>query len=345
VTPALFACVGWSLFAQEALSRVSGKVLILQNERAFEGDIEKVGELYRVRKSGGEIVVAANQALRLCSDWNDALAFMRSRANLEDPDEHIRLAKWCQVNHQIEHALAEAKIAMDMRPRHGETKQLVKLLEVTPIRTNTRPAADANAAPVPHIDLSFESVTAYTQKIQPILMNTCVNCHSTGHEGKFRLYRLHEGGERVATHRNLAAVLSQVSLDKPAASPLLVMAVCAHGDAKGSPIPGRQSPTFVTLCTWIDQMIADNPHLRERTAPPTVASTRAPAVSKSPFAKMALPPLPGVVAAQSAPTSDGSPPPPPIIVPKTPPAVPVVEPPPDEFSAIHFNRAFHPERK
>ncbi len=179
VVPVLVAGVGWSLFAQDAATpRVTGKVLILQNERAFEGDIEKVGNVYRVRKSGGEIVVAASQALHLCADWDDALKFMRSRANLDDPDERLRLAKWCQVNHQIERALAEAKIALEMRPKHGESKQLVKVLEVTPTRNSARPAGDAPPSPVPHIDLSFESVTAFSLKIQPILMNTCINCHS-----------------------------------------------------------------------------------------------------------------------------------------------------------------------
>src|SRR5947208_2808725 len=103
---ALCAGAGWSLFAQEsAAPRVTGKVLILQNERAFEGDIEQVGDGYRVRRGSGEIVVAAGQALRLCANWDDALTFMRSRANLDDPDERLRLAKWCLGNHQIERAL------------------------------------------------------------------------------------------------------------------------------------------------------------------------------------------------------------------------------------------------
>jgi hypothetical protein len=251
---------------------------------------------------------------------------MRSRANLDDPDERIRLAKWCQVNHRIEPALAEARAALEMRPRHGESKQLVKVLQVTPTGKASKALSDLAPPPVPHIDLSFESVTGFSLRIQPILMNTCVNCHSGNHRGKFRLYRLHEGGERIATHRNLAAVLSQVSLDKPAASPLLVMAVCAHGDAKSSPIPGRQSPTFQLLCNWLDHMLADNPHLRERAAAGTKVRAADPdrLATKSPFAPL----------------------PPPIEVSRpAPAAAPLVQTPPDEFSALHFNRAFHPERK
>src|SRR5947209_2403300 len=110
--PGLVAGVGWSLSAQDA-GRVTGKVLLLQNERAFEGDVEKVGETYRVRKGGGEVAVPAAQVLWLCADWDDALAYMRSRANLADPDERLRLAKWCQLNHLADQARVEAKCALE----------------------------------------------------------------------------------------------------------------------------------------------------------------------------------------------------------------------------------------
>src|SRR5438477_9124387 len=65
----------------------AGKVLILDNERAIEGDIARSGEQYCVRRGMGEITFPASKALRLCPDWDEALAFMRSRANLQDPDE------------------------------------------------------------------------------------------------------------------------------------------------------------------------------------------------------------------------------------------------------------------
>jgi hypothetical protein len=346
VVPALAAGLGWSLFAQDAPPRITGKVLLLQNDRAFEGDIEKVGEAYRVRKGTGELVISVSQALRLCTDWDDALAFMRSRANLGDPDERLRLARWLHLNHQIDRAREEARVALEMRPKHAETRQLVKLLEATPAGKTARPASEVSLPPVPHYDLSFESVTTFSLRVQPILMNTCVNCHSGSYGGPFRLYRLHEGGERISTQRNLAAVIAQLQLAKPAASPLLVMAVSAHGNAKASPIPGRQSPMFATLCSWIDQTLADNPHLRERpaAAPATLPAsvTRAPEVSQGPRPlepKNVAPMsdvLPGVVVSQTPVT------PPPTAPPA---AAPTPQVPVDEFSAVHFNRWAYPQKK
>ncbi len=124
------------------------------------------------------------------------------------------------------------------------------------------------------------------------------------------------------------------------------MAVCAHGDAKTSPIPGRQSPTFMTLCNWLDQTLADNPHLRDKTPSPPGTVTRALPVTEDKVFARPLPPLPGMVAAQTAPTADGAPTPPPIVAPAAPAAPPTVaEGPPDEFAGYWFNREFHPNRK
>jgi hypothetical protein len=342
LAPALCAGLAWSLFAQEAPpTGTAGKVLLLQNERAFEGDIVKIGESFRIRKGGGETVIPAAQALRLCADWNEAVAFMRSRANLDDPDERLRLAKWCHLNRQIEHARAEARRALAMRPKHAATRQFVKLLEVTSTAKNVQPAAEPAPPPIPQIDLSFEAVTAFTLKVQPILMNTCVNCHSGTHKGSFRLYRLHSGADRVATQRNLAAVLAQVQLDKPAASPLFFKALSAHGDAKTAPIPGKQSPTFVTLCNWLEQTIADNPHLHDKTVtlPPAKlprAVSSAPPVITPINKGEAGPGLPGVVVSSDPPSP---------VRQRLPVAPTVVESPADEFSAAFFNRYAHPSKK
>ena len=68
-----------------------GKVLVLENEQPLVGDIERVGDAYRVRRLIGETTVPASRVLRLCADMNEAFQFVRSRANLSDADECLRL--------------------------------------------------------------------------------------------------------------------------------------------------------------------------------------------------------------------------------------------------------------
>src|SRR5437867_2627894 len=75
-----------------------GKVLLLPSERGIEGEIEKVGDQYRIRRGTGETWLPISQTLRLCKDWQDAYEYMKARANLADPDERLRLIRWCHLH-------------------------------------------------------------------------------------------------------------------------------------------------------------------------------------------------------------------------------------------------------
>jgi hypothetical protein len=375
---ALLAGLGSSLAAEEPLYLKSfagqenpragssvashGTVLILKNQQVLEGEIDQVGDFYRVRKGKGELTVPASEGLRLCGDWDDALAYMRSRIKLSDPDERLRLARWCQMNRQLDRARDEAQLALELRPKHAETVQFLNSLEITTLnKPAVKPVAPPPTPPPPQVDLTFEAVTAFNMRVQPILMNTCVNCHAGSYSGKFRLHRLHEGGERAATQRNLAVVMAQINLEKPAASPLLVMALSAHGGAKTSPIAGKQAPAFFALCIWIDQTLADNPHLLNKAAPVPLPvpvslvkapelSGAVPKIDAKVAPKPSADPLPGVVVSKdhTAPVAVTPLPQPPMTHPPTATktiAAPVVNGPRGEYDPGEFNDWAHPNKK
>ena len=267
----LVAAVGAGLAAQESAvreaPRLTGRVLLLHSERGMEGEIEKIGEQYRIRRGSGEAWVPADKAMRLCADWEDAYAYMKTRANLGDPDERLRLVRWCQLNSLREQALLEAKLALEMRPGHHESQQLVTLLTRAVAGS---PSTAANAGPLmpgrkPQTsvssDVSADSFALFATRVQPVLMNTCVNCHSNGRGGEFQLLRT-EGNHRNSTQANLEAVLAQVNIDNPILSPLLVKAVSRHGNASDAPLKNKQSVPYKNMQAWIDHLIAGNPHLR-----------------------------------------------------------------------------------
>src|SRR5262245_43108360 len=97
----------WMAFAASEPASVpkAGRVLVLDNERTLEGDIDRVGEQYRVRRPVGELWLPAENVLFLCDTREEAYAFLRARANLRDPDEHLRLAHWCHRQGLSGHAL------------------------------------------------------------------------------------------------------------------------------------------------------------------------------------------------------------------------------------------------
>jgi hypothetical protein len=253
-------------------------VLVLDNERTLEGDIEQQGSQYRLRRSVGETWVPAEKVLKLCQNREEAYQFLRARANLTDPDERLRLAQWCQVQGLREQALSEVKAAVELRPSHAESKRLLRNLErafvtAAPVKENPeKKEPPKETGPAPAIDLNAESLSLYVTKVQPVVMNACASCHASGKTNGFQLTRAFEGGlaNRKTVQRNVTSILAQVNTDKPELSPFLLKAVSIHGDMGQPALKGKQAQAYKILEDWVQLTIANNPQLRERPAGPNV---------------------------------------------------------------------------
>ena len=68
------------LYSPEPAGPVTGKVLVLDNERTLEGDIERVGDQYRLRRTVGETWVPAGRALRLCDSLEEAFRMLQEKS-------------------------------------------------------------------------------------------------------------------------------------------------------------------------------------------------------------------------------------------------------------------------
>ena len=152
-----------------------------------------------------------------------------------------------------------------MRPENKESQQLVAILT----RNLAAPQASAAAATkpgkltqaAPPADISSDTLALFVTRVQPILMNTCLNCHSNGKGGNFQLTRA-ESGQQASTQVNLSAVLKQVNVDNANLSPLLIKSVSRHGTNTQSPIKDRKAVAYQTMVSWIEYLVANNPQLR-----------------------------------------------------------------------------------
>ncbi len=253
----------------------TGQVLVLDNERTLEGEIERQGEQYRVRRAiGGELWIQSENVLRVCANYKEAYAYLRSRANLHDPDEHLRLGRWCHQHGLKSEALAEVKEAVKQRPNHAESRRLLAILErLAAVSRSTQPARPQEEAE-PSLNppaVTTESLSLFVTKVQPILMNACASCHASGRGGAFKLIRSYEEGlaNRKTTFQNLAAALVQVNKDNPQSSPLFIKAVSVHGvgDMAQPPLRSRDVPAFRSLEEWVRVTLANNAQVQEDSAP------------------------------------------------------------------------------
>jgi hypothetical protein len=342
--------------ADAPLQGATGRVLLLINDRALEGDIRRDGDQYCVRRAVGEVWLPADCVRQVCASWEEAFASLRAQANLRDPDERLRLARWCLGYGLREQALDEATAAVQMRPGHAASRQLLALVQRPVAASDIKPPAppppeaELPTAPPPAIDLSAEALGVFTARVQPVLMNTCASCHAGGKGGAFKLCRPSASSavSRRATQQNLAAVLPLIDPARPQLSPLLLRAITDHGRAGQAPVKA-QSPPYRVLQDWIELTLATNPFLR--THPSLAAEAPLPAATRGrQYPEETLPQAPRADA-PSSPAQKTAPVVSQPMLATTNPAAPGTTPPPaaqasappaDEFDPAIFNRQAHP---
>ena len=280
IVPAILVGLALSLHAQgTGAERETGKVLLLKNGNVMEGDIKKVGAQWCIRRGTGEIWLAHDKATRLCADWDEAVAFAQTFIKLDSAIDRVTLARWCHLHGLNDHALEQAKIALELQPNSGDAKQIVTILERAKQEPPAKPVtpkpvvAAKPSEPAPTVDVTAETIIAFANRVQPILMNKCASCHATGFGGKFVLERVAESGVKSSTQRNLAAVLPYIDLDRPAISLLLVKAITPHGDSNTPPLRDRSSKPFQSIQQWQADAIRANPQLYDYHAAKKVKGT------------------------------------------------------------------------
>lgn len=253
----------------------AGRVLILENDRTMTGDIERVGVQYRIKRLIGETWIPAESVVKLCASLDEAYQFLRRRANLNDADERLRLADWCRQHGLRDAALAEAQEALKLRPEE-RVRRLVAHLQEARAR-EAKPTTPTTAEPEsPRIEVTAESLGMFASKVQPILMNACVNCHAGGRGGSFQLSRVSTPGlaSRRSTEKNLAAVLAQLNARDSGPAKFLLKAISVHGPGMTqAPLKGREATAFRLLEQWALRTAESQPAPRDVahasvTAPP-----------------------------------------------------------------------------
>jgi hypothetical protein len=321
--------------------KTKGHVLILDSERTLEGDIEHVGDHYCVQRvSGGKTTVPGDKVIYLASDMADAYLFLRAQANLNDPDERLRLAQWCHFRGLQGQAMEEVQAAVALRPKHEASQRLldylIKVKETKPAES-VKKSKEEPPESTRQIDVTAESMSLFSARVQPILMNACAPCHAGDKAGNFHINRAFEPGnlgERTLKE-NLTAVLGQINIEQPQASPVLVKAMSIHGSMSQPPLNKRQKAAYKTLEEWVNLTVQTNPQLR----PAHLETAVVPAASRESFAVSST----KTNKAENAPTPRVGPSPT-IDKPVTPPSE-KPEPPtaPDPFDPNIFNKQAHSE--
>lgn len=360
----LYSLMAWTLPALViAVDNDSPKeqVLILDNERTIHGEIERLGNRYRIRRGGGATWMNADRVLAVCESREKAYLFLRDRSKLTNPDDRLRLARWCYLQKLYDHALNEIQEAVRLRPSHRESQELLRYFtslaeqEKKKTRLVKKPEKEQpQTAPKPRtialsVPLSTKALASFTSQVQPVLMNACAGCHARPKDpNPFQLHRVEFGRliDNRFTQQNVLAVLSQVNARNVERSSVLQNAVRAHGTAKWAPLSGQKMVAYRKLEAWVKSTLEEHPELKSQLASklppleavPTLPELRpAPPKEKEPVGEpvsgfgvgVEVEPEPANSSARSVPRTE-------------PKKLPGIR---DEFDATIFNRQMHPDRE
>jgi hypothetical protein len=169
-----------------------GQIVILANDNTLTGKVDKIEGGYRLRSSRGESILPDHQVLRVCDTLDQAYTWLKSRANLRDPHERLRLARWCAAQGLTAEARAEAQAALDLAPRSESARHLLRQLDDT-----------ADVPPnTPAVDRSSEHLSRERKGAEARESLTCVggsNADARGAEQAVALAKPLEGWEKVLT--------------------------------------------------------------------------------------------------------------------------------------------------
>jgi hypothetical protein len=242
-------------------------VVLLKNGEVFHGQIEAQGEEVRIFLPNGE--VRFRTADVECAAATIKELFLKKQAAVlpGDAQEHLRVAQWCIRQGLFDEAAIEINTARTIDPHNPAVPLMARRLELCRIPTQSpQPRGTAVATrPSNGLDdldrlvhaMPEKAVESYTQRVQPMIMNTCATatCHGPQSATKLQLMRVaggHSAGRRL-TQRNLQALQPWIDSRDPAASPLLKYATSIHASGKAQPL-SPESAQYRRMLEWVHQV-------------------------------------------------------------------------------------------
>ena len=209
--------------------------------------------------------------------------FQAARLPSGDPDERMKLARWCLTEHLAAQAREQLLAIQQMCPDDNEVKRMLYNLNATAARpavdpgfrltSGEMPRGDAPASLDPRVvknaqkrfnalpeifDLpqaqAVKHANEFADFVQPVLQQSCVRCHNEKYQGEFQLVEIkarRDWGNSDIARANLDATLRLINPDDPARSELLSAGLVPHpAGSKNAIFKGPNDRNYQVLAIW-----------------------------------------------------------------------------------------------
>ncbi len=260
------------------------KLLLLRNGAVIEGRISQADGFYVVDLPNGQIRVKQSDVEMVCDNLEDGYRRKRAQIQVGNVHHHLKLAQWCIRQKLFGHAaveLTDAKIADPEHPMIGLLERRLKMAMAPPPAPETENHFTAGPSNT-ELDrmirgLPYRAVEAFTQSVQPVLMNHCIGagCHGPTSAVPMRLFRVSrdKSPSRRTTQRNLYSVLQFIDRKNPESSRFIRACGNPHGTVKQAVFTEHQAEQFQRLLIWA-YMLAGESAAQTPQAPPSVSTPR-----------------------------------------------------------------------
>ena len=211
-------------------SSVTPSVLLLNNGRILQGPIERDQDDYVISQNGGKIRFNKSQVEDVFNSMVDVYKYKLAQIPDNDPDEHMKLARWCLGQNLTTEARAELKAVLDISPRSNDASMMLASINVAEARAAARPrvdpglvqtkvdmpdAVDRGESRPAEIDpqvlrragkefgpvglpvifdlpqvVAVKRAQEFTNVVHSVLQDNCAKCHNEKYEGNFQLVQV-----------------------------------------------------------------------------------------------------------------------------------------------------------
>ena len=279
----LLAAFGLSVVVSLALTvraddgAMRDRVIVMNSGRILTGQMTRNAGGWLVEQANGRVQVPEDQVKLVADNLREAYRKQRDAIVEPTPATHMMLAQWCISYRLHDEARDELKKCLNRDSDHEEARKLLRRLDESLTVKPVAPAASLSPLRtpegfvVPEVEslggLSKETATAFTARVQPLLMNKCGNasCHGAASRGEFKLHAIRFGssGHRIYTERNLAEALRYIDIKDPALSPLIAVPQGSHGGTAAIFHGPQSAEQLKTLRNFIKQ-VAHEKQIEER---------------------------------------------------------------------------------
>jgi hypothetical protein len=291
-------------------------VLLLLNGDILQGDISEDDRSYLIKVKLGEIRRRKRDVEAAFPTLQEAYKYKRERLAQGDPDEHMKLARWC-IQHQLEpEGVIELKEVLALDSGNKQAASMLFLLEAQvarreeekkdreirkvanfPDETSVPREIDIGGAMIkaprtpsslPPVILDLAPQQAYRQYqefvrfVHPQLQRTCIKCHSEQSQTPSAFQLIPAVTKRdlnndALLRANLDAVMRLINPADLNRSELLVTTLMPHPTLNRPLFRGPNDPTYQVFATWVGRLkTTEAKEAKSDGAPPAFAPQGAP---------------------------------------------------------------------